>query len=430
MSIAEREQQILRVKKQGFHKEIDKSLADKLTKEVVSTVKTVLESALDEELKAFLKPLKGKEKPHRSGYYQRGLNTQYGEIEDLAIPKLRQRNREREWQILQRYERSLGNLLDWMCCLYVMGLSLRDLQEALYFILGKVLSVSAVNQITLKVQDQLETMRQKPLRRTPEILLVDGVWVDIQYTIDDQFKEDLSGHIRQCRRVEERVVLAVMAVWEDGSQELIHYEIAEVESEATWTKVFENLITRGFDPNKLKLVSSDGGLGLPAAMQKCFPNAQQQRCVTHKVRGIERHLSYANLPDYTPTGSSLKPSAAKQQRRFEIISDAYKIYETDLESDAQLRLQGFQEKWQLLEPDAVRTFIKDVQLTFSFYQFDSDLYHHIRTTNHLERLFREFRTKSDEIGAFPNETSCLTLFWLVVERDHAKHDRRSSANNS
>jgi hypothetical protein len=35
---------------------------------------------------------------------------------------------EREWQVLQRYQRSLGNLLDWMCCLYVMELSLRDLQ--------------------------------------------------------------------------------------------------------------------------------------------------------------------------------------------------------------------------------------------------------------------------------------------------------------
>jgi putative transposase len=75
-------------------------------------------------------------------------------------------------------------------------------------------------------------------------------------------------------------------------------------------------------------------------------------------------------------------------------------------------------------------FIKDVQLTFSFYQFDSDLSHHIRTTNHLERLFREFRTKSDEIGAFPNGTICLTVFWLIVERDHAKHSCRSSANNS
>ena len=266
-----------------------------MTTEVVSTVKTVLESALKEELKAFLKPLTREERPHRSGYYRRGLNTQYGRIQDLAVPKLRQRNREREWQILQKYERSLGNLLDWMCCLYVMGRSLRDLQEALYFILGKVLSVSAVNQITLKVQNQLEARRQKPLSRTPEMILVDGVWVDIQYTIDDEFKEDQSGHIRQCRRVEERVVLAVMAVWEDGSQELMAYEVAKVESEAAWTTLFQNLVARGLDPNKVKLVSSDGGLGLPAAMKKCFPIALQQRCVTHKVRGIERHLICPNL---------------------------------------------------------------------------------------------------------------------------------------
>jgi len=48
----------------------------------------------------------------------------------------------------------------------------------------------------------------------------------------------------------------------------------------------------------------------------------------------------------------------------------------------------------------------------------------------LERLFREFRTKSDEIGAFPHETSCLTVFFLVVERDHAKHDRKAVAKDS
>jgi putative transposase len=182
MTIAEREQQILRVRQQGFHAELDEALASKLGSEVVATVKAVLENALDEEVKAFLNTLARGQKPHRSGYYHRGLNTQYGQITDLAIPKLRQRNLEREWQILQRYQRSLENLLDWMCCLYVMGLSLRDLQEALYFILGKVLSVSAVNQITLNVQRELEAKRQVRLTRTPEMILVDGVWVEIQYT--------------------------------------------------------------------------------------------------------------------------------------------------------------------------------------------------------------------------------------------------------
>ena len=75
-----------------------------------------------------------------------------------------------------------------MCVLYVIGLSLRDLQEALYLILGKVLSVSAVNQITLNVQKQIESRRQVPLTRIPKMILVDGVWVEIQYTIDGEFK--------------------------------------------------------------------------------------------------------------------------------------------------------------------------------------------------------------------------------------------------
>gem|GEM_PF-3582119 len=50
--------------------------------------------------------------------------------------------------------------MDWLCCLAVMGLSLRDLQEALYFLLNRVLSVSAVNQITLQVQRKLAEKRQ------------------------------------------------------------------------------------------------------------------------------------------------------------------------------------------------------------------------------------------------------------------------------
>ena len=65
MSIAEREQQILRVKRKGLHKELDEALAHKLTTEVVSTVKTVLENALNEEVKSFLKPLTGQARDSR-----------------------------------------------------------------------------------------------------------------------------------------------------------------------------------------------------------------------------------------------------------------------------------------------------------------------------------------------------------------------------
>jgi len=180
----------------------------------------------------------------------------------------------------------------------------------------------------------------------------------------------------------------------------------------------------------MRLYVSDGTLGLPKALQKNLPNAQQQRCITHKVRGLERYLSYGELPQVDPNGQSLKPDEAKRQRRSEIIYEAYQIYEVDSMEKAQQRLQQFVAKWQLLEPKAVQVFQRDLELTFTFYQFDSSLHRHIRTTNHLERLFREFRTKSDEMGAFPHEISCLTVFFLVIERDHAKHDRKSMAKNS
>jgi transposase-like protein len=158
MNITEREQQILQVKATSFQPELDEALEQALRSAVLEAVKTTLEAALEEEVKAELVRL-GEDRPRRSGYFQRGLDTQYGHLSDVRVPKLRRRNKEREWQILHRYQRGLGNLLNWLCCLYVMGLSLRDLQEALYFLIGHVLSRSAVNQVTLAVQKQLDTRR-------------------------------------------------------------------------------------------------------------------------------------------------------------------------------------------------------------------------------------------------------------------------------
>ena len=428
MNIAEREQQILRVKATSFQPELDEALEQALRSAVLEAVKTTLEEALEQEVKAELVKL-GEDRPRRSGYFQRGLDTQYGHLSNLRVPKLRRRNKEREWQILQRYQRGMGNLVNWLCCLYVMGLSLRDLQEALYFLIGHVLSRSAVNQVTLAVQSQLDSRRLAPLEKTPKILIVDGVWVEIQST-RDEFKQDRSGHLRQCRQAEERVVLAALAVWEDGAYEVLHYEIATEESEAEWSQFFEHLIERGLNPQTVQLVVSDGTLGLPKALQANLSNAQQQRYITHQVRGIERYLSDAQLPQVDRNGQPLKPDEAKRLRRFEIKSDAYEIYEADNLKQAQQRLQQFIKKGQLLEPKAVQVFQRDLELTLTFYQFDPSLHRHIRTTNHLERLFREFRTKSDEIGAFPHETSCLTVFFLVMERDHAKRDRKSVPKTS
>src|SRR5262249_15797686 len=79
------------------------------------------------------------------------------------------------------------------------------------------------------------------------------------------------------------------------------------------------------------------------------------------------------------------------------------------------------------EPEVVRLLLKDVEACLTFYHCDHRLHPLIRSTNLLERFFREFRTKADEIGAFPNELSCLVVFHLIVIRDDAKHDPGQTA---
>ena len=129
MTIAEREQQILRIKSASFQSELNEQLEAHLRQQVIETVKTALEAALVEEAKA--DRAKMLPQPRRSGYYGRRLNTRYGQIERPSVPKLRHSNKARNWTILERHQSNWGHLLDFAGYLYVMGLSLRDLQEAL-----------------------------------------------------------------------------------------------------------------------------------------------------------------------------------------------------------------------------------------------------------------------------------------------------------
>ena len=102
----------------------------------------------------------------------------------------------------------------------------------------------------------------------------------------DEFKLDRAGHLRQLRQVQERVIFSAMAVWPNGTYQFLHYEIAEGEDSQSWLNFFAHLIERGLNPQEVKLIVSDGISALPAVMTQCLPNAQQQRCITHKVRGI------------------------------------------------------------------------------------------------------------------------------------------------
>jgi transposase-like protein len=75
----------------------------------------------------------------------------------------------------------------------------------------------------------------------------------------------------------------------------------------------------------------------------------------------------------------------------------------------------------IIEPKALSVFTKGIDRCFEFYKFDTSFHKLLRTTNIIERSFREFRTKTDEIGAFPNESAYKTLFQITINRFYTKN---------
>ena len=421
-------QQVDRIWVASFQTDLADTLAAHLRRHALLGVQAALETALLEELEAH----RQRQQSHsaslqRSGTYTRRVLTSHGFISDLHVPKLRSGNADRPWQVLRRYQLSMPLLLDQALYLYTLGLSIRDLQEALYVLFGHVLSREAVNRVTRAAQSPMEEWRTRPITDTPPILIVDGVWGQVLHPTGATFL-DQSGHERREMRGQDQVILTVMGVWEDGRHQIIHYQLAAAEDSASWSKLLAPLLGRGLDATAVQLVVSDGSTGLPAALAAHLPQAKQQRCVVHKIRGLERAFCYRDLIMIDPvTQELLTYEAARRLRRQQLSTDAHAIFEAPTRAEAEARLAQFRTRWGTLEPEVVRLLTKDVDACLTFYQCDHTLHPLIRSTNLLERFFREFRTKADEIGAFPNDLSCLVVFHLIVARDDAKHDRGQTA---
>jgi transposase-like protein len=57
---------------------------------------------------------------------------------------------------------------------------------------------------------------------------------------------------------------------------------------------------------------------------------------------------------------------------------------------------------------------------FTFYRFPERHWKHIRTTNVLERSFKEVRRRTNVVGRFPNETSALVMVFDTLEEERLR----------
>ncbi len=182
---------------------------------------------------------------------------------------------------------------------------------------------------------------------------------------------------------------------------MIDFRVATSESQAAWEVFLADLYRRGLTGQGLELIVTDGGKGLLAALPFVYPQIPLQRCWAHKLRNILDRVR--------------KKDRAAMKKDLHRISHAKGIRQ------AQSAPGRFSKKWNGLYPKAVASLKADEEQLLAFFQIkNSQLWPKIRTTNAIERRFKEVKRGTHPMGVFSDRTSMERILYAVFAYENLK----------
>lgn len=310
----------------------------------------------------------------RNGHQEpRGLETRVGHVE-LPIP--RDRAGEFQTRVFERYRRLEKPLEESVLEMYLKGVSTRKVSAITEKLCGMEMSASRQSQLNQTLVQELEAWRERPLKLNYPYLFLDALYLDLRWG------EEVDGY----------PVLVAYGVNEQGYRELIGVGLGNAESADAWSGFLRDLLRRGLDG--AQLVTSDAHESIKAALKACLPGARWQRCTVHFMRNILTKVPHGKM---AAMGAAL-----------------HSIFEQPSRAKALARAREIDQRYQKALPEAMKTLRDGLDDALCHYEFPEAHRVRIRTTNPLERLNREIRRRTNVVGVFPTETSCLLLVTAVL----------------
>ena len=310
-------------------------------------------------------------KDWRNGYRRRGLLSTWGAIEEIRVP--RSRRGEFRPRTFERYKRVQGSVNDGILKMFLMGISTRKVADVLQALFGYTLSAGYVSKLAKRLNDEVRRFFDRPLTDDFVYLFLDGIVVKVR---------DVSRSVK-------RTIFVAYGIRKNGSRELINFRIGKSEGKGAWGSFLENLRVRGLRGSNLKLIISDGSQGLWSAAREIYPFVDHQLCWVHKLRNV----------------------ANKCPKRYleECIRGARQIYLSPTIKIAMRVFRGWERTWRERVPQAVACLARDIDKLLQFLKCPPEHHRIIRTTNIIERLFREMRRRLKVMGTFPNIASAKRM---------------------
>jgi len=371
----------------------ESSLWGDLRPELAGAVSVILHATMEDELAALLAARPYERSLDRAGYRngrsRRWLATEIGSIE-LSVP----RGREIAYHpsFLERAARRTSTVDELLRTAFLRGLSTRETAALAEKLTGVALSAATISRLTAQIDDQVVAFHHRPIRLPVRYLLLDGLWVSVRAS---------DGHAYK------RVVLAAYGISADGRRELLDYRQALGEAATAWGNLLRSLIARGLDPDGVVLVVADGAGGIESAVAEAFPDAAFGRCWTHRVR---------NLLGAIPLGQ--RKSCLRALRA---------IYRAATKRAAVAAYWRFARAWRPRHPRLVGGLERDLDSLLAVFDLPASIRVSLRTTNLIERAFRELRRRLRPIGALSDRRSADRILYGQVTRLNELLSRRPLA---
>ena len=174
-----------------------------------------------------------------------------------------------------------------------------------------------------------------------------------------------------------RPVLVALGLRHDGRKEIIDFRLTRSESGPEWESFLANLMARGL--SGIEVICGDGSQGLMSALPEVYPDVPVQRCLSHKMRDILDKV----------------PGKEREEARRGLAG----IYHANGYIEARAHARRWARSWIDKYPEAVKCLEDDLDEQLICFRLTGPGFGKaIRTTNAIERRFREVRSRSKAYG--------------------------------
>lgn len=345
--------------------ELQKFLTQSFTESLKQAIKVTVKIMIKTEMEQFRKD--GEQKLSFNGCYGRDMITTYGKIADVPIPRFRELPQGNiPLQTMNIFTEEKDKFLKLVSQMHELGISTRKIEKLCKTTFGVTMPKNQVSLIHKELAEQ-EELQINSLALTDEFeyIILDGLWAHCKtYGLTKDKKLAL---------------LCALGITKEGKRKIIGFRTAEAEDTENWGKLLADLKKRGLSGKTLTLAIADDNAGLAAALAQYYPTVKTQICIVHKMRNVM--------------------SATRNAHKEAVTADLKYIYTATTTEEAIERMKTFAKKWYIHEEKAVNSLRFHFEKTITYLQFPEPIWKKIRTSNILEREFREVRRR---INVFDN----------------------------